>query len=797
MNLSFELQLFAATGMTDVTVSTGGVSYVDRVYTLGDIKMSKSFTSSSNFALFKHDSTVKDGLGTGTLTSATIGDTLTGGIAYFKSGNNSPDATAVAVGIIDKGSYTWEFNSTKLKTVVASEKSKISFLNMGDSPKLTLCASGGQSVSFDSGKTLSLKLDTAKDDLTSNAALTGTAVFKGGKGDVSLLSGSSVTGGAVSGASGEVISLSVGNSNNSVLNLKGDDAEAVVTIIGSAEVTSDNVIGFKKITYDAKNTQGNHTINLDNIKNSAVSVIGGAITDNISLGSNVKGQGSVTIDGGGGKDSITLSGAGAEIVVMESVASSGDTITGWKESAGYTEKGNAISISGGIDDFFVKDIASGTVSVGQGTLTTYSDLTEITSSDTTYGDKFGINITTKDGDTYSALLVNENELKSAANIKFDNYSYIIADGKQTLNLGNTNKKTVVLANTLDEKHWGDGNIYKNITAITSSSVGKSLIINGVDNASVSVVSAGKNDSIWGGNNGIADVISVKSGNDSNVFSGYNDGVDIVEKYEYGTDADKANAIRFLDGIGYVSAGKQNLTFGADDSNGVEVSLSGNTAGDKVAYGFGTEGEKYVAMVDATENGKGRITYGSDVNVYIGQGDNSVVKIDSTAKDVKLGWDGGAGYVSIGGVDAAMAADGAVIVGTTDNAQSIAGSSRGASSISGGFVAEEWTDDNADTLVGGGVATKTTTFFVGDKMGKDEIQNLSSKDNIVFLGSKYEDLVKFNPEATENSLTFKFSNGNTIEASVVSGRKLSNLTDVSLYFDDGTYVWNGSEFAKSE
>ncbi|MBP3722877.1 MAG: hypothetical protein J6I62_06480, partial [Selenomonadaceae bacterium] len=205
----------------------------------------------------------------------------------------------------------------------------------------------------------------------------------------------------------------------------------------------------------------------------------------------------------------------------------------------------------------------------------------------------------------------------------------------------------------------------------------------------------------------------------------------------------------------------------------------------------------VAIVDATENGKGRITYGSDVNVYIGQGDNSVVKIDSTAKDVKLGWDGGAGYVNIGGVDAAMAADGAVIVGTTDNAQSIAGSSRGASSISGGFVAEEWTDDNADTLVGGGVATKSTTFFVGDKMGKDEIQNLSSKDNIVFLGSKYEDLVKFNPEATENSLTFKFSNGNTIEASVVSGRKLSNLTDVSLYFDDGTYVWNGSEFAKSE
>ncbi|MBO6304789.1 MAG: hypothetical protein J6M62_06925, partial [Selenomonadaceae bacterium] len=668
MNISFDLQLFndsssasdssasgpsgastsddtgsgtsGGTTVTNVTVLSG-VSYRpgDKTFTIGDVSLS-AYVDDSNgdVTYFGFDGNSKFGLGIGTVKGNWA--VPTGGIVGLNS--NDSEQTVTRVRTADNGSYSWEMNSSRISYLGLGGNSDVKLYKAAKDTTLWLDKMGGQSISFESAATTNFALEVNDNN---NVILNGAVAFTGGKGNVSLLGGSSVSAGAygkymtVSGAAGEVITIAGDSTNANTLNLKGDDAEAVVTVRGTGAVTSESVVGFKKITYDAKSTSGNTTINLDNIKNSAVSVVGGSGANNISLGSNVKGQGSVTIDGGAGKDCITLSGAGAEIVVMESVASSGDTITGWKESAGYTEKGNAISISGGIDDFFVKDIVSGTVSVGQGTLTANNDLTTITSSDATYGDKFGINITTKDGDTYSALLVNENELKSAASIKFDNYSYIIADGKQTLNLGNTNKKTVVLANTLDEKHWGDENVYKNVTAITSSSVGKSLIINGVDNASVSVVSAGKNDSIWGGNNGIADVISVKSGNDSNVFSGYNDGVDIVEKYEYGTDADKANAIRFLDGIGYVSAGKQNLTFGADENNGVEVSLNGTTSGDKVAYGFGTEGEKYVAMVDATENGKGRITYGSDVNVYIGQGDNSVVKIDSTVKEVKLGWDG--------------------------------------------------------------------------------------------------------------------------------------------------------------
>jgi hypothetical protein len=451
--------------------------------------------------------------------------------------------------------------------------------------------------------------------------------------------------------------------------------------------------------------------------------------------------------------------------------------------------------------FYAHAVKGSQVVIGQGAersaATVNGVATTLNSSATNAADYygFGVNIKAAD-DTYSALLVGNGSLSSVQGVKFDNYNYVIADNNQTLDLGTTNKTTVVAANNTDEKHWGDTNIYQNVVKIISSSKGKSLIVNGKENESIAATLKGANDSIWGANNLVGDNISLTSGKDQIVFSGANDGLDTVRDYVYGTSASKANAIRFLDGIGYVAADKNALVFGADENNGVSVSLKGDAAGDKVAYGFGTEGDKYLAMVDATAGSNGRITYGSDVNVYIGQGDNSYISVDSAAKDVKLGWDGGAGYVSIGGVIGTMAADGAVIIGTTDNQQTISGSSRGASSISGGFVADKWTDENADVLIGGNVATKSTTFFVGKDMGKDEIQNLSSKDNIVFLGTKFEELVKFNPEATDTDFSFQFANNNIIEASA-GGKKLSAIKDVSLYFDDGTYIWNGSTIEKAE
>ena len=793
MNLTFDLQLF-----DDVPSLSGGFSGSGKDYEIGNVVLSGT-PNSNKFANFKADSSDTTGF-SGAWAAAADTDSV---LAF----GGSSDATKPdSVGLYDGGYYNWTFSSTQITSVTLGAKTKITLKEAASTGlKTTLEAAGGQEITFGEG-IIKIGVDTVKSSAGGGQAITNAIALKGGASEVSLLGSSELEGSTLTGESGGVISLLSADKGKNVFNLKGSSSEAVVTIGGANKSTvhSSSVDGFTKITFDAKSGKAAQ-ISLSGIKDSGVAILGSTVTaadanDEIVIGSDLK-RSTVSITGGSGKDSITLSGTGAELIVMNgTTATSGDSVTGWLSTDGDKEKGNTLKIDGLMSTFNVHNVTGSQVLIGQGGAESATSVdgvattlnSSLVNAGTNYG--FGVNIKAAD-DTYSALLVGGDAMTSVQGVKFDKYDYVVADVNKTLNLGTTNKTTVVLANTTDEKHWGDTNVYQNVSKITSSSKGKSLIINGVENTSISAKLEGTNDSIWGANNIVGDEITLKKEKNQIVFSGANDGVDSVKGYVYGTSASKANAVRFLDGIGYVAADKKALVFGADENNGVHVGLLGTTTGEKVAYGFGTEGDKYLAMVDATEGSNGKITYGSDVNVYIGQGDSSYISVDSAAKDVKLGWDGGAGYVNIGGVDGTMAADGAVIVGLNDYAQSIAGSSRGASSISGGFVADEWTDTKADTLVGGGVATKSTTFFVGEKMGKDEIQNLSSKDNIVFLGSKFEDLVKFTPETTDTEFSFKFAD-NLIEASA-GGKKLSAIKDVSLYFDDGTYIWNGSTIEKAE
>ena len=792
MNLTFDLQLFDA--VTNLTVK-GGILGGDHTYTISNVTLGSAASGGASVASLYYNSAAPFDF-QGTLDgTATAGAHL---IFSVPADKNTVDGATLN----GAGSYTWEISTTTLETVQAGAKSKISLLKTHSSEfGINFDSVGGQTLNFANGPfTVAVTTTGSGDD---KDVLGGNVAVTGGKSNVSLLSGSSLTGASVIGSANEVVSLATNNGKSNILNLKGSESEAFVTIGGAtgSSVQSSSLVGFSKITFSGG--AGKDGIDLDGIKDSSVLITGGADTDEIKIGTDIK-RSSVSINGGKGVDKITLSGAGSEILVLnDTVASAGDTVTGWAMSAGDVDKGNTISIKGGMETFFVKSASKSAAVIGQGTTSTEGSeavknevATTLNASSVAANatEGFGVNIQASD-DKYSALLFGNAAFSSLQGTKFDEFNYLIADEKKTLNLGSAKKNVVVLANSVDEKHWGDTNVYKNISTVISSSAGKSLIINGVENEAMAVEAKGKNDSIWGANNAVGDTVTLTAASNQVVFTGANDGLDSIIGYKFGTSASKANAVRFLDGVNYIAAEKGALTFGASSENAVVVKF--DAAGVySVGYGFGTEGDQYIAGVDASANG-GKIAYGSDVSVYIGQGDNSYISVDSSAKDVKLGWDGGAGYVSIGGIDGAMAADGAVMIGTTDNAQSIAGSSRGASSISGGFVAEEWTDTNADTLVGGGVATRSTTFFVGAKMDKDEIQNLSSKDNIVFLGSKYEDLVNFKPEATDNSLSFKFSNGNVIDASLVTGKTMKNLTDVSLYFDDGTYIWNGSEFAKAE
>ncbi|MBP3721983.1 MAG: hypothetical protein J6I62_01845 [Selenomonadaceae bacterium] len=792
MNLTFDLQSFTGTSLTIISGISGGA----KEYTISNVVLSGELASTSNskYANFNVDSSVANGF-KGEYKASMSGDS----VLAFGTGATDKDSPKTA-GFFGNGAYTWNFSSDQITSVSLGKNTKLNLIKAGSAGLTTsLNAAAGQEIGF-TGNIVKLNIDTVG---SGQKAIEANIALKGGASEVSLLTGSSLEGATISGGSNRVISLASKNQALNLFNLKGSSSEAVVTVGGAASSTvhSASVEGFSKITFGAGGTGGN-LVSLSGVKDSGVSIAGGTGKDTIVIGENLK-RSTVSITGGAAQDDITLSGTGAELLNMgdATMTSGGDSVTNWMSTTGDTTKGNTLKIEGLMSTFYAKDVIGTEAIVGQGadsTSTADKTGTTLMSSNTTAdkGFAFGVNVKASD-DTYSALLVGKNKLTSVQGIKFSTYNgYIIADNNQILNLGDTDKKTVVLANTTDTKHWDDTAVYQNVVSVVSSSAGKSLIINGVDNASMGATLQGSSDSIWSANNYAGDNISLKSGKDQVVYTGASDGLDSIQNYEFGTSLSKANAVRFLDGVNYIAASDKTLTIGADANNAAVISVTaGKSTGDSIAYGFGTGSDKYIAAVDLSMNGDGKIAYGSGVSVYIGQGDNSYISVGSSASNVKLGWDGGAGVVSIGGVDAKLAADGAVIVGLTGYAQSIAGSSRGASSISGGFVADEWTDTKADTLVGGGVSTKTTTFFVGDDMGKDEIQNLSSKDNIVFLGSKFEDLVKFAPTSTDKSFEFTFANGNIIEASVV-GNRLSAVKDVSLYFDDGTYIWNGSTLEKA-
>ena len=718
MNLSFDLQLFAISVV-------GGVTYSDKAFEITDVEIDgENFTSGHTYN-YAFDKDKKTGLAE---------DTVTSGIVGFYGGTSGK--TASVIGTYDNGANTWNITSNNITAMTLGTNSKVTLYKLGSTAgakAASLDAAGGQTITFGSNE---IQLN-----LTNAATATKAVVFKNDSNNVSFLSGSTLAGATVMGASDGAISIQAGAAA-ATLNLKGDSSEAVVTINGTDGVTSDSIVGFSKISYTGAGKANAMTLDLDGIKDSTVSLVGGTTTDKFKLGTNVKKDSKIFINGGKGKDEVTLSGAGVEVIALnDTTAGAGDSVTGWVESAGDTTAGagNVISLKGGMETFFVSDVTAGVAKVGQGSASTSAlvngAMTTIESSaKASQYDKVGVNIQASD-DTYSALLVGDTALTSLMGIKFDQYNYIIADSNGTLDLTSTTKKNVVLANTVGEKHWDDVNVYANVATVKGSKAGGSMIVNGVDSISAYILTQGKNDSIWGANNGAADTVEVSGSKNAAIFSGANDGLDVVKGYKFGDSLKTADAVRFLDGVEYISASGGALTFGKDSSNAVEVQFSAGTGVNKVAYGFGTGDEKYVAGVDAATGGKGSIAYDSLASVYIGQGDSSI-SVGSAAKDVKLGWDGGAGYVSIGGIDAGLAADGAVVVGTTDNEQTIKGSSRGASSISGGFVADEWTDGNNDVLIGGNVATKSTTFFVGEKMGKDEIQQLSTKDNIVFLGTKY-------------------------------------------------------------
>ncbi|MBO6305182.1 MAG: hypothetical protein J6M62_08930, partial [Selenomonadaceae bacterium] len=450
-------------------------------------------------------------------------------------------------------SYTWRIYSDNIgKLNLGKNTNVVLAKTKGDTLGLTVGADGGQSVKFENSKTIKISM--------SDTATIGDVAFLGDRGNVSLLSASNVNGASVSGSSGEVISIASKDSAANVLNLKGSDSEAFVTVGGASASTVDSseLSGFKSIVFSGEGqTTGGIQVSLNGgVKNSAVSILGGKGADTIFIGENVNASSQVLISGGKGDDTITLSKTGRETIVL-GAEDGKDSVTYWLESKGDITKGNTISLKGAIDTFNVRTVTGGYADVSVGAAgSTFTNGATIFSSAGNTGKQLGVNLITSD-DTYSALLVGKADLDSTVGTKFDNFSYIIADESGTLNLGDTNKKTVVLANETGEKHWGDVNVYQNVTTVIASKAGKSFLVNGVADKSAYLQATGKNDSIWGGANGVGDTIAL--GNDAKnakIFTGVKDGVDSVLSYSYTTSTEltEANAIRFLDGVEHIVAG---------------------------------------------------------------------------------------------------------------------------------------------------------------------------------------------------------------------------------------------------
>ena len=414
MNLIFDLQLFG-----NPPTIEGGFSGGSKEYSIGNVVLKSTFDGSgSKFANFTTNA-IKESTIVGTWDSNPEKEGI-----YFNGTSNSKNATLV--GILDGGVNTWNFEST-IKSAVLGEDVKLNLMQAPDDGiDATLAAAAGQKITF-GANAVSVNVVTVG---SGNQATTGTLALKGGAGDVSLLNGSALEGSTIIGEAGGVVTLASANNAANVLNLKGSDSEAFVTVGGSnaSTVDSSELSGFKSIVFSGEGqTTGGIQVSLKGgVKNSAVSILGGKGDDTILIGENVNASSQVLISGGKGDDTITLSKTGRETVIL-GTGHDKDSVTNWLESKGDITKGNTISLKGAIDTFNVRTVTGGYADVSVGAAgSTFTNGATIFSSAGNTGKQLGVNLITSD-DTYSALLVGKAALDSTVGTKFDNFGYIIAD----------------------------------------------------------------------------------------------------------------------------------------------------------------------------------------------------------------------------------------------------------------------------------------------------------------------------------------------------------------------------------
>ncbi len=180
---------------------------------------------------------------------------------------------------------------------------------------------------------------------------------------------------------------------------------------------------------------------------------------------------------------------------------------------------------------------------------------------------------------------------------------------------------------------------------------------------------------------------------------------------------------------------------------------------------------------------------ANADAFIGvAGQNNQVSFGSSQKtNIFLGgsgngeeWGDKAVYTNIYNVKTSDIGASMLINGTGNNATL---ESAGANdSLWGGLGGSD------DLLISGGDGNDV--LFVGKDMGNDVVTNATNGDTIVFLGTKMSDALGINTVSDGFNVNF---GGNEITVKLADGNSMTDMNNLTAKFDDGEYVYNGSDW----
>lgn len=429
------------------------------------------------------------------------------------------------------------------------------------------------------------------------------------------------------------------------------------------------------------------------------------------------------------------------------------------------------------------------------------------------------------GKTYNALMMSADSLSASDTaLNWSSYDIVVGD---VLDLGDrTDKKVVFLNNGLDDNDWGETISYSaNMTSVISSSAGKSLIIGDFENK-INFYANGDQDSLYGGYAyGIGGYDTLASAGGKKAWMGTSDNSGLTkvellhngsntynfgfsgEDYDNGTETDDtADVVALMNGAAYLDLQgsehkRANFAIGADSANNFTFQSISEGVHD-IMYTYDLGANNYKARVDTSLKGSSEgYNYADDVNFYLGFDNGTVLTMNTSDSGKKLNYGGTNVIQGISTIDGSAAAGGNILNGQIDHAEYIVASDKVGDTLSGG-LSNDYADATADTLVGGAGAD---TFWVGANMGNDIIQNVTDGDTIVFLGSKFADATlnyendRMEDRADSHWMSVSFKDGSTITITPGDGvtTHLHDVTNVTAIADDGTWVWDGSTWSKSE